>query len=86
MSHTLKQLADAAGKLRQQFPYLPRAFRLVRDAAGGLTLLWLAVQADTIHVMDSGRIVESGSHAELLAAQGRYEASWSKQMRGGVPE
>ena len=41
-----------------------------------------ALQADVIHVMDNGRIVESGSHEELLAAQGRYEASWTRQMRG----
>ncbi len=41
-----------------------------------------ALQADMIHVMDRGRIVESGSHEELLAAQGRYEASWTRQMRG----
>lgn len=41
-----------------------------------------ALQADVIHVMDSGRIVESGSHEELPAARGRYEASWTRQMRG----
>ena len=28
-----------------------------------------------------GRIVESGSHRELLAAQGRYEESWTRQMQ-----
>jgi ATP-binding cassette subfamily B protein len=41
-----------------------------------------ALHADVIHVMESGRIVESGSHEELLAARGRYEASWTRQMRG----
>ena len=40
-----------------------------------------ALQADVIHVMDRGRIVESGSHEELLTAQGRYESSWTRQMR-----
>ncbi len=40
-----------------------------------------ALQADVIHVMDQGCIIESGSHVELLAAQGRYEASWTRQMR-----
>lgn len=43
MSHTLTQLIAATDRLRQQFPYLPRAFRLVHAAAGGLTFLWLAL-------------------------------------------
>ncbi|KAL9938980.1 hypothetical protein V8E36_001793 [Tilletia maclaganii] len=29
-------------------------------------------KADTIHVVEDGRIVESGSHSELLARKGRY--------------
>lgn len=29
-------------------------------------------QMDSIHVMDKGRIIEAGNHAELLAAQGHY--------------
>jgi ATP-binding cassette subfamily B protein len=40
-----------------------------------------ALQADVIHVMDRGRIVESGSHEELITAKGRYESSWTRQMR-----
>ena len=40
-----------------------------------------ALQADVIHVMHRGRIIESGSHEELLAARGRYESSWTRQMR-----
>jgi ABC-type multidrug transport system fused ATPase/permease subunit len=30
------------------------------------------VQADMIHVLERGVIVESGRHAELLARSGRY--------------
>ncbi|WP_426005537.1 ABC transporter ATP-binding protein [Paenarthrobacter sp. NyZ202] len=35
-----------------------------------------AASADTVVVMDQGRIVESGSHAELLAGGGRYARLW----------
>ncbi len=40
-----------------------------------------AMHADIIHVMDKGRIIESGSHAELVAMGGAYAASWAAQMR-----
>lgn len=35
--------------------------------------------ADCIHVIAAGRIVESGRHAELLAANGAYAALWRLQ-------
>jgi ATP-binding cassette, subfamily B, heavy metal transporter len=37
------------------------------------------VDADQILVMDAGQIVERGSHAELLAAQGAYFRLWELQ-------
>jgi ATP-binding cassette subfamily B protein len=42
-----------------------------------------AMQADIIHVMDGGRIIESGTHSELLDRGGRYAASWRDQLRQG---
>jgi ATP-binding cassette subfamily B protein len=38
-----------------------------------------AMHADVIHVMDRGRIVESGSHDRLLGVNGLYAESWSRQ-------
>jgi len=40
-----------------------------------------AMHADIIHVMDKGRIVESGTHAELVARGGAYAGSWRAQMQ-----
>ena len=37
------------------------------------------VDADRILVMEAGCIVEQGSHAELLAAQGLYARLWALQ-------
>jgi ATP-binding cassette subfamily B protein len=39
------------------------------------------MRADVIHVMDGGRIVESGAHRDLLARGGRYAQSWRAQMQ-----
>jgi ATP-binding cassette subfamily B protein len=38
-----------------------------------------ARHADVIHVMDRGRIVESGSHQRLIEQSGLYAQSWSRQ-------
>nr|WP_309066615.1 ABC transporter ATP-binding protein [Microbacterium sp.] len=64
--------------------------RLVQDAldaaAKGRTTLTIAhrlstvIGADVIHVVEAGRIVESGTHAELLAAGGLYAALAAEQM------
>lgn len=39
-----------------------------------------AMHADVIHVMDRGRIVESGSHHRLLEQNGLYAESWTRQI------
>ena len=40
----------------------------------------LAMQADMIHVMRAGQVVESGTHSELLQRDGLYAQSWRSQM------
>ncbi len=45
--------------------------------------LTTAMKADRIVVVDDGRIIETGSHEELVALGGRYAemyATWSSQM------
>jgi ATP-binding cassette, subfamily B, heavy metal transporter len=41
------------------------------------------VDAHEILVMDAGRIVERGTHAQLLAKGGRYAEMWSLQQQSG---
>ena len=38
--------------------------------------------ADRILVLEAGRVVESGTHAELLAAGGRYTELYETQFAG----
>jgi ATP-binding cassette subfamily B protein len=58
-----------------------------RDVMKGRTALIIthrfttAMQADVIHVMEGGRIIESGSHSELLRMGGAYSSSWNAQMQ-----
>ncbi|MDT7523342.1 ABC transporter ATP-binding protein/permease [Rhodoferax sp. TBRC 17198] len=40
------------------------------------------VDAHEILVMDAGRIIERGNHAELLLANGRYASMWALQQSG----
>jgi ATP-binding cassette subfamily B protein len=42
--------------------------------------LTTAMRADVTYVMENGRVVEAGSHEELLARDGLYAQSWSAQM------
>ncbi len=39
-----------------------------------------AMQADVIHVVEDGHIVESGTHGQLLRLGGKYARSWATQM------
>jgi ATP-binding cassette, subfamily B, bacterial len=44
------------------------------------------LSADVIFVMDRGRIVEKGTHDELLARGGLYAKVYDQQFRGGLVE
>jgi ATP-binding cassette subfamily B protein len=58
----------------------------LRDAAHNKTTLVIAhrlstvVDAHEIMVLDQGHVIERGTHAQLLAAQGRYAHMWSLQQ------
>ncbi len=58
----------------------------LRDAALNKTTLVIAhrlstvVDAHEIIVLDQGHVIERGTHAQLLAAQGRYAHMWSLQQ------
>jgi ATP-binding cassette subfamily B protein len=38
------------------------------------------MHADTIHVLEKGRIIESGRHSDLLLQKGLYYAMWRQQI------
>jgi ATP-binding cassette subfamily B protein len=65
-------------------------FEKLRRLARGRTALLIthrftiAMRADLIHVMESGRVVESGRHGDLIANGGLYARSWSDQAQAGV--
>ena len=43
------------------------------------------LHADRILFLDRGRVIEQGSHAELLALRGRYRALYDLQTHGAAP-
>ena len=64
----------------------------LRAVSEGTTTLVIAhrlstvVDADEIVVLEGGRVVERGIHAELLARGGLYAELWAKQASEGEPD
>jgi ABC-type multidrug transport system fused ATPase/permease subunit len=73
----------------------PESEALIQDALSALAVgrtvlvvahrLYSIVQADRIVVVEHGRVVESGTHAELSAAGGRYARLWTAQELATPP-
>ena len=58
------------------------------EVSRGTTTLIIAhrlstvVHADRIVVLERGRVIETGTHADLLARGGSYAELWKAQQRG----
>jgi ATP-binding cassette, subfamily B, bacterial len=74
-SVTEKAIQDTLSELMRKRTVLVVAHRLSTIA-----------HLDRILVFNAGRIVEDGSHAQLLAAGGLYETLWTRQAGGFLPD
>lgn len=68
-SHTEREIQGAFEEISQGRTTLVIAHRLST-----------VIGADEILVLDAGNIVERGTHADLLALDGRYSAMWQRQQ------
>jgi len=69
-SHTEKEIQDALDRAAANRTAIVIAHRLST-----------IVHADSIIVLDKGRLVEQGTHAELIAKDGLYASLWSRQRQ-----
>jgi ATP-binding cassette subfamily B protein len=70
-SHSEKAIQQELDRISQAHTTLVIAHRLST-----------IVSADEILVLDQGSVIERGSHAELLALNGRYARMWALQQQG----
>jgi ATP-binding cassette subfamily B protein len=69
-SHTEREIQDALDQVAKDRTTLVIAHRLST-----------VVGADNILVLDAGRLVEQGTHGELLARGGLYASLWNRQRQ-----
>jgi len=69
-SHTEKEIQDALDTVSRDRTTLVIAHRLST-----------IVHADNILVLEKGRLVEQGTHAQLIAKDGLYASLWNRQLR-----
>jgi ABC-type transport system involved in Fe-S cluster assembly fused permease/ATPase subunit len=69
-SHTEKEIQDALDRVAANRTTLVIAHRLST-----------IVHADSIIVLDKGRLVEQGTHAELIEKGGLYASLWNRQRQ-----
>lgn len=69
-SHTEKEIQDALDSVARNRTTLVIAHRLST-----------IVHADNILVLEAGRLVEQGTHAELIASNGLYASLWNRQRQ-----
>lgn len=67
---------------------IQQSLRAAMDARTTIVIahrLATLLELDRILVFDNGKIIEDGSHKELLAAKGHYAKMWSMQSDGFLP-
>ncbi|HVZ05446.1 ABC transporter ATP-binding protein/permease [Hyphomicrobium sp.] len=69
-SHTEKEIQDALDRVAKDRTTVVIAHRLST-----------IIHADTILVLEAGRVVEQGTHAELIAKGGLYASLWARQRQ-----